>query len=233
MTLKSLSKNYDCLTPEERFRLILAASGRGDEVEGERLTRAGKRITMSVQDHAPFARAFAELDSFTFIEAVEDASRYYDAYGRVIAALGPSVDEIARRAAQCGEAKDKTAAPEGRGDAGVCKDPSSAPRWKRYVDQARALGYVMLSKVDGWQQFCEEMTVPPFFTWKVFPGYDRLQGRLDHARKYGFSHEELLSWLNGTHPDGKPELKKVSLNFAAIAAANMAAFRERVRFWGG
>ena len=42
-----IARNYDCLTSEERFRLILAASGRGDEAERDRLISAGGRIALS------------------------------------------------------------------------------------------------------------------------------------------------------------------------------------------
>jgi hypothetical protein len=43
MNTNTLAKNYDSLTPEERFPLILAASARGDNVELERLARSAPR----------------------------------------------------------------------------------------------------------------------------------------------------------------------------------------------
>jgi len=61
MKAPPLVKNYKSLTPKERFQLILAASGRGDEAERDRLVRAGDRIHLSMQDHAPYADAFNEL----------------------------------------------------------------------------------------------------------------------------------------------------------------------------
>ena len=70
------------LTPEERFRLILAASGRGDEAERDRLVNAAERITLSMPDHSPFAHAFSELALLVFVEMLEDAARYNDAFAR-------------------------------------------------------------------------------------------------------------------------------------------------------
>ena len=47
MKVPPLAKNYSLLTPEERFRLILAASGRGDVAERAQLGNAGRGITLS------------------------------------------------------------------------------------------------------------------------------------------------------------------------------------------
>lgn len=82
MNVTSLTKSYRHLSPEERFRLILAASERGDESEKERLVASGGRITLSVPDHSPFACAFDELSRLTFLELLEDATRYMDAFER-------------------------------------------------------------------------------------------------------------------------------------------------------
>jgi hypothetical protein len=54
------------LAPEERFRLILAAGARGDEAERDRLRHSGERITLRMEDHAPWAHAFDELAMIEF-----------------------------------------------------------------------------------------------------------------------------------------------------------------------
>ena len=79
MKANAIARNYGCLTPEERFRLILAAGGRGDEAERERLMKAGGRITLVMSDHAPFAHAFAEIALLVFIELLDAASSYLEA----------------------------------------------------------------------------------------------------------------------------------------------------------
>ena len=42
MTANTAAKLYSNLTPEERFRLILAAGGRNDDAERDRLVRASQ-----------------------------------------------------------------------------------------------------------------------------------------------------------------------------------------------
>ena len=80
MNAKSLVKHYSQLTPVERFRLILAAGARGDEAEQDRLVNAGQRITLAMQDHAPYGDAFSELALLVFIELLEEAARYEEAF---------------------------------------------------------------------------------------------------------------------------------------------------------
>lgn len=75
MNVNALARNYGRLTAEERFRLILAAGGRGDEAERDRLAQAGGRLTLSVPDHAPYGHAFEELVLLTYIELLEEAAR--------------------------------------------------------------------------------------------------------------------------------------------------------------
>ena len=79
MNANAVARHYGSLTPEERFRLILAASGRGDEVERIRLVSAAPRITLAMPDHSPFAQAFRELAFLIFIELLAEAGRYTEA----------------------------------------------------------------------------------------------------------------------------------------------------------
>lgn len=77
-----LSRDYNLLTPEERFRLVLAASGRGDEAERDRLVRAGGKLVLSFPDHAPFAQALLELSYLTFMELLDAAAFFTDVLAR-------------------------------------------------------------------------------------------------------------------------------------------------------
>jgi hypothetical protein len=49
---RDISKNYDSLTPEERFRLFMKAAARGDEREQERLSKTCPHKTYDMQDAA-------------------------------------------------------------------------------------------------------------------------------------------------------------------------------------
>jgi hypothetical protein len=70
------------LTPEERFWLILAAGTRRDDAEQERLKATASRVTYSTQDYAPYARAFEELALLIYIELLDMAAAYLDAFAR-------------------------------------------------------------------------------------------------------------------------------------------------------
>jgi hypothetical protein len=92
MSASGVAKHYDALTPEERFRLILAAGARGDEAERARLVNTGRQVTLSLQDHAPHAYAFKELSLLTYLELTEDAAGYLDALRRPDDADGAEAD---------------------------------------------------------------------------------------------------------------------------------------------
>src|SRR5690348_15556891 len=79
MNSNAVARHYGTLTPEERFRLILAASGRGDEAERDRLVNAGERVALAMPDHAPFALAFYEVALLTYIELMDAAGFYAEA----------------------------------------------------------------------------------------------------------------------------------------------------------
>jgi hypothetical protein len=83
MNVNTIARQYARLTPEERFRLILAASARGDEAERDLLVNAGERVTLAMPDHAPYAHAFQEIALLVFIELFEAAARYFEAFGRM------------------------------------------------------------------------------------------------------------------------------------------------------
>jgi hypothetical protein len=88
MNAKAVARHYGSLTPEERFRLILAASARGDEAERDRLANASGRISLSVPDHSPYAHAFQELALLSFIELLDQAASYSNV-ASIIARAGP------------------------------------------------------------------------------------------------------------------------------------------------
>jgi hypothetical protein len=80
MNTNAIAKNYDALSAEERFQLILNAGARGDEAEQDRLVRAGGSITLSWQDHAPYGHAFDEVALQVYVDLLELAAAYTDAF---------------------------------------------------------------------------------------------------------------------------------------------------------
>jgi hypothetical protein len=226
MNATALAKNYGSLTPEERFRLILAAGARGDDAERERLVKAGGRITLSMQDHAPYAHAFNELARLVFIELLEEAGRYLDAFAR---------SDDTR------DLHGKNNEEEGSGDAadvepdtpGVADEARARPAWQRALDLALAAGFVLRTKAEGWKLFCERLSVPPFVLWQQLPGFDRLQRALTLAERAAFAPEGFVRWLNRIRPAGEPERTEVPLTVEGMADATGELFQARVEWWSG
>jgi len=82
MNARALAAYYDRLTSEERFRLLVAAEGRGDESERERLSDTGGEVTRTLPDHAAQALAFAESALLAALATAEEAAYYHDALAR-------------------------------------------------------------------------------------------------------------------------------------------------------
>jgi len=80
MNANVLAKHYARLTPEERFRLLSAASARGDDVEQQRLQHSARCLTLSMPDYSPWAHAFSELAKLVFFELLEEAAKYQDVF---------------------------------------------------------------------------------------------------------------------------------------------------------
>ena len=212
-----LAMNYDRLTAEERFRLILAAGQRGDDIEQDWLIRAGSRLTLSMPDHAPYAHAFDQLATMTFLELLEEAASYLEALVRT-----DCVDDDGD------DGTDDIVDPESSED-----DAGQRPAWQRSLDLALAAGYMLRTKAEGWRRFCEQMHVDPFLLWEDLPGFGRLKRALALAQEAAFTPEGFLKWLNTIRPQTEPELTEVPLAAAAVATATEEFFRQRVRWWGG
>jgi hypothetical protein len=226
MKADALPKYYGGLAPEERFRLILAASGRGDQAERDRLVRAGRRVTLALQDHAPYAQAFGELALLTFIELLDEAARFHAALDEVCA-FDDTEEQVDRGGRRGDGAGGPPAAAVPKHAAG---DP---PGWERYLELAYAAGYVLRAKAGGWKLFCERLAVPPFLLWEVLPGLDRLRCALELAEEGAFSPDDFLRWLNGVRPAGAPELTAVPLSAERLAEQTQESFRTRAKWWGG
>jgi hypothetical protein len=229
MNMNNLVKHYDQLTPEERFRLILAAGGRGDEAERDRLTKAGKHVTLTMQDHAPYAHAFDELALLTYIELQEEAARYAEAFVREGDAsdLSDENDEGAE------EIQDEEE-PETLANEAVTEDEASElTAQQRMMDLVLASGYMLRTKTEGWKLFCERLNVPPFLLWKVLPGFDRLERYLAIAEKVAFYPEGFLRWMNRVRPEEEPELTEVPVTAEGLADAAETMYRERAKWWEG
>jgi len=157
----------------------------------------------------------------TFIDLLEAAARYQDDFGRWSLTVREGLDEAGE------DLEDES---ETKLDENVGHDQ---PPSQRYLDLALAFGYVLRAKAEGWKLFCERLNISPFLLWETLPGFDRLQRALALAERIAFVPEGFLRWLNRIRPKGAPELTEVRLTAEAMADANEASFRERIRWLGG
>ncbi len=221
-TLK-LHQHYDLLEPEERFRLLLAAAGRHDDQEHERLMRSAGRVAFRMPDHAPWAHAFHEIATLTMMELVEDAAAYDEAFHHAIKMIDDTDDGDELSDEEC-EPGDEEPSPDVK--------PANPP-WVRAMGVVYAAGFVLKTKIDGWALFCERLNIPPLLLWEALPGYERLQETLEMARERSFDIDGIREWLNRVRPPGAPPSEGPKLSVDGVADATETMFADRVEFWGG
>jgi hypothetical protein len=233
-TANNLNKLYNLLKPEERFRLILAASGRGDFAETERLAAASKSLELKVQDYAPWARAFTELAMIMFMEFVEIAARYQEATYHWSGVFMNR--EHARVEEEADDAPDSAGA-----ESSVEFEPSEDEKLDmKAFGTMLSVGFILKTKTAGWKLFCEQMNVPPLTMWELFPGYDRLAAALKQTEgtkewlAMSFQPEGMLQFLTLHRPEGLSEPKMAGLMTAEAVAKELdEMFRDMVKQCGG
>lgn len=208
MNAKSINHQYQYLRAEERFQLILAASGRGDVQERERLARGGQSKTWTMSDHIPYAMAFMEIADLTYIELLAESADYLEHF-----LVGYDLSD----------SLDKDVKPDSESDEGEDRN--------RVLDLALAAGFTLRAKIEGWELFCQRMNVPAYILWEGFPGYIRLQRARALCQKASFVEEGFKSWLNRIRPPGAEQITNVLITPETFAQDNEKHYRERSRWW--
>jgi hypothetical protein len=224
------------LSPSERFRLVLAATDRGDQAEADRLAAAGERITLSFPEHAPYLQGFVELATVAFLELAELASSYDRAFVAWASTDPPRDDDDE----DLGEGEQEpTNDPRGTD---TCEVDQEAARDEdvscEYADRlgqtALAFGYLLKTRAEGWRLFCERLTISPLFVWARLPGFDRVQGALALAENAAFVPEGMSCWMNRHRPAGAPEVTAATVMTPEKIAAELAEqFDKLVAHWSG
>lgn len=239
MNTNPLVRHYGNLSPEERFRLAVAARARGDEAEQGRLLKAGERITLRMADSAPWSHAFNELATVVFIEMLDEAANYDDAAHRLFDVEcfdgedDPEADdsESESEPIEAQSAGEDTTESNGAGERTITD---------RLSDLYLAQGFLLKAKADGWKLFCERLTVPPFAVWMFLPGFERFRRTLEETEdnEYrpgaAFRPEGMLRFLRCIRPESELEPTLDNLISAECTAAELdRRFRQLVEQWGG
>jgi hypothetical protein len=83
MNSKYLAKLYDRLTPRERLPLILAASARDDEVEGQRLAQSAPRMALRLPDYHGLGEGLLLASLFHLIGVLDVTALFWLTQGRL------------------------------------------------------------------------------------------------------------------------------------------------------
>jgi hypothetical protein len=83
MNTTALSRQYDKLTPRERFALLVAAAARGDDTERTRLLLAAPPRQYTVSDHHGVVESFTWLSDYHFTALLDLAACYLEAFAEV------------------------------------------------------------------------------------------------------------------------------------------------------
>jgi hypothetical protein len=76
MNINHLARYYQTLTPWERLPLIMAASGRGDSTEEQRLISSAARKAVRVPDYWGLSEGLDDLAKLYLLEQLDLATRY-------------------------------------------------------------------------------------------------------------------------------------------------------------
>ena len=237
MRASSIATNYRWLRPEERFRLIMAASSRRDELERSRLTSSAPRFTMTVADHAPWSQALSDVALLVYIEMLEEVAAHEEALthwreAELVWSADDSLDE----------AHDETDTDPSIEEAADATDDENDGETiaERSFELFLARGYIVSAKWGGWTTFCERLGMDPLAMWRVLPGFKRFERAIDRLQARdgrpgpAFTDEGMLRWLRRQRLEGEPLPTHESLLTDERHADDLdAMFQARVEWWGG
>lgn len=95
MNTNGLARQYDKLSARERLALLLAAEARGDRPEFNRLMATAPRKNVSVPHHAPLFDSFLFVNKLHFMQLLETAASYFEAFGNLPRKRGKGADPLA------------------------------------------------------------------------------------------------------------------------------------------
>jgi hypothetical protein len=175
MKADGLAKHYGSLTPEERLPLIMAAAGRKDDAEWERLVSSAPTVTWILRHHFGLSQAFGEVSDIHYMELLSSAAGYLELMW-LSETLEPE-DE---------EPEEKAETPE---DDEEVDDGEPESKQEFFQDGAMYLGYLVKAKLAGWRLFCAEQRVDPEVVWSHLPGYSLVQRAARMAEDLAFTAE--------------------------------------------
>src|SRR5262249_8028678 len=97
MNLAALARHYSAFTPWERLPLLMAAHGRGDAAEYQRLEGSARKRTFQAADYSPLAKALGEAVYLHLLCLLDLAGAFWQCWGLWMASLPPHLPENAAK----------------------------------------------------------------------------------------------------------------------------------------
>ena len=226
MNANGLAKHYDKLTAEERFALTMQAIARDDDPELARLGTAAQRFRLSVPDTSPYLDAFQEVRLCAMIELLDLAAYLDDMMSHL----------------------DEAAAEQGRDSYYDVSEVEAALANAESTDEVSlqvsglvmSAGYLLKTRMAGWQLWCVRRHLPPLAFLKDLPGYERMMRVLEltqdapDQRGRAFTAAAMLHWINQlARRLGKPNLTELPCTAETIADDYEWLFEVRRRSHAG
>jgi hypothetical protein len=185
MNSKVLTKFYDQLTAGERLPLLVAAAVRGDAVERQRLVGSAPSREFEVPHHYGLATALAEAADFHLLTLLDLAASYWQSWG-----LWGWHGQRHRG----NTIRDQG----GASDAGDA--PAEDTEEFRLYCMVRYQAFLFLTHVEGWKQFCGEVSMDPDVLLDFLPGWDMVTRTQAQARERAFTRQEAALFLLSETP---------------------------------
>lgn len=185
MNTKISSKMYDQLTARERLSLLLAASGRQDAVERQRLMDSAPRESFSAPHHYGLITALVKAADTHLLSLLDVAASYWQWWGLL------GWHHVSRHS--------QTVAGQG-GVAATSALPVEDKEELRLMGMVRFQGYLFITYVDGWKQFCRDWPLDPAPLLHSKPGWDMVVRTEAQARKDAYLPEEAELFLISEMP---------------------------------
>jgi hypothetical protein len=201
MNTTSLIRQYDALTPWERLPLIVAAAGRGDDVEENRLAQTAPRVDFRV------------ANCWGLVQGLELLARHYLLVQLDRAVIYWRVMNLLDKETLFGQTR------------------KAKQREERLWRALETLAYRIVVQADGWKLFCRQMQIDPEVPLKYLPGHEAVSHVETLARNLACTPEEACVRLReavGSDKSLKGNAPPDASEFRLDTADEVARFMRKV-----
>ena len=182
MNTNDLAKLYDQLSARERLSLLVAASARADAIERQRLQSSAPRLRLQAPHHYVVGTALVEAADIHLLTLLELAASYWQWWGLW---------------GWRGQRRQNQSVPE-HGGAGSTRNARAEEAEEfRLCCMVRYQAFLFVTHVEGWKQFCCELSINPDVLLEFLPGWDMVLRTEAQARERAFTREDAAMFLLG------------------------------------